>query len=122
MKKIIIGIVCIISVFIVSGCGKENEYERKMWGTWRYESERWNTTYTYDIKNDGTFELFRHGLAKYENFKGTYKIKDNIITLTTEDEQVKVFEYDEGDDVMYDLDDGVRTEKYERNTTENKIN
>lgn len=122
MKKIFIVIVCIISVFFISGCGNKNEYERKMWGTWEniYVFELNGTYITtintiYTIKKDGTFDYnWYNSKTNSEEKNGTYTIKDNIITLTL-DEEVVILEYDDEKDIMYQLKDDVRTStKYER--------
>lgn len=121
MKKIFIFMLCITSLFLITGCG--NKYEKKIWGTWKTSSvnviynKTISTIITFDIKKDGNYNytLNINGDNTTES-TGTYKIKDNIITLTFDnDDSVWKFEYDDDKDILYLLKDDIRTgEKYER--------
>lgn len=119
MKKILILMLCIITIFLVSGCGKN--YEKQMWGTWESNSDIelngvkvMSMNYTYIIEKDGTFKYLINN-DEISDKTGEYKIKKNIITFTAKDDEILIWEYDEDKDIMYQLKDDVRTGiKYER--------
>lgn len=75
MKKIVLSFVAVFSVLLLTACGSN-----KLIGTWVGRTQDGlETTFTFE-KND---------VVKYENeygFKseGTYKVKDNIITIDLE--------------------------------------
>lgn len=73
MKKVLVCLVAVLSLVIVTGCGKSN----KLVGTWEGKT------------NDGlktTFEFKKGGDVKYSNeygfdSEGTYEIDGNMVTI-----------------------------------------
>ena len=73
MKKVLVCLVAVLSLVIVTGCGKSN----KLVGTWEGKT------------NDGletTFEFKKNGDVNYKNeygfdSEGTYEIDGNIVTI-----------------------------------------
>ena len=75
MKKYLLTLCLILSLFVLVGCGSKCEID----GTWEGET------------NDGlkTTFVFKDGKVEYSNefgfdSKGTYAIKDDVITITLE--------------------------------------
>lgn len=74
MKKLVICLVAVFSLLLITGCGKSN----KLVGKWD------------GATNDGlktTFEFKKNGDVSYSNeygfnSEGTYKIKDDVVTIT----------------------------------------
>lgn len=86
IKKYLVSLITVISIFLVVGCGKSN----KLVGTWTGKT------------NDGletTFEFKKDGSVNYDNeygfnSTGTYEIKDDKVTISLESwDKEKVYEY-----------------------------
>ena len=87
MKKYVVSIVAVISLFLVVGCGKSN----KLIGKWDGKTNDGLKT-TSEFKKDGT--------VNYDNeygfdSTGTYKIEDNKVTISLESwDKDKVYEFE----------------------------
>ena len=72
MKKVLLSVLIVMTLFIFAGCGSKNELE----GTWKNpKDDTMNTVWVFsddekcEMKND------------YYTSKGTYKINDNKVTI-----------------------------------------
>lgn len=73
MKKILICMIAVVSIFLVTACGK-----KAIVGTWEGESNDGLKT-TFVFKSDGKVEYKNeYGFDS----TGTYKIKDDIVTIS----------------------------------------
>ena len=73
MKRIIICLIALISIVVVTGCGKTND----LVGTWKGETnDGLKTTFTFTKGNDVKYEN-EYGIKS----EGTYEIEDDIVTI-----------------------------------------
>lgn len=73
-KKIVLSLVLVLSLFLVVGCGKKEAIA----GTWQGKStDGIKVTLTFD---NGKFTYKND----YSSTEGTYKIKDDVVTISAE--------------------------------------
>ena len=83
-KKLLVFLVLLMSVVMLTGCGKKNEENKEasnsLIGTWVDENE----TYTYEYKEDGK--------AVMNGKEATYSIEGDTLTIKYED-STKLYKY-----------------------------
>ena len=114
MKKILFfAFALVASVLAFTSCDpkeKGNTPENPLYGTWRYKTppapdSGWYCVYTFEFKSDGTFSFLDQAFApgakdQHDGFitRGSYEIKDDVITLHKE----KKGELRNGEEYYYD--------------------
>lgn len=84
-KKIVLSLLTVLSLFMVIGCGKKDAIK----GTWEGKSnDGIEVTFTF---KDGNF-TYKNAYATVE---GEYSIKDNNVTMNSEDwSKEKIYNYE----------------------------
>ncbi len=94
MKKYLLTLVLVLSVFVLVGCGSKNELE----GTWEGATEDgMQTTFTFK-SGDAVHYENEYGIKS----DGTYEIKDDVVTI-------KLDTWDAAIDYKYEIKDGKLT-------------
>jgi len=89
LKKRIIGIICVLSILVISACSKADE---EIVGVWE---DNLLGLANYEFKKDGKFTID----VDDELIEGKYKMKGDTLTLTVDDETRKV-KYSIEDDIL----------------------
>ena len=87
MKKIVLYFSLILAVFVLVGCGKKNELE----GTWKGATND-GLEVTIVFKSGGEMTYATEFMSES---KGTYEVKDDIVTINVEAwSQAKEYKYE----------------------------